>query len=249
MNPCFQRPIPARLVSASLVFAGGALLAACASTPTRFFTLDPTPAAGPVASGYAGPAVKVLSVSIPPALDREELVEETAPGEIKVHDFEHWAAPLGQTCRQILTQDLATRMPAGAVLGPATPGGARVATLSVDIVAFHANPQGSTLQAAWSAALPGAPGAAATPIVLHSALETLQGPAASVEGAGTAQALSALMGQLADQIASDLPERVQEAMARDRVRQAVMQAETPAARAHVVTRTTTKTTQRTAPPS
>ena len=229
------------LRSAALAVAAAVLLVACASTPTKFFTLDPIAPAQPVASGYAGPALKVLAVHIPPVLDREELVQESAPGEIKVHDFEHWSAPLGLTARQVLVQDLAARLPPGEVLGPDSPAGPHVATLSVDVVAFSAGPSGAVLQASWSATAPA--GAAGAPLVIRSALQQLQGPATTADGAGTTQALSLLLGQLADQIAAALPARIQAAMAEDAARAAAARA-ADASQVRTTTRTRTTTTRR-----
>ncbi|WP_174300563.1 membrane integrity-associated transporter subunit PqiC [Caulobacter sp. S45] len=194
-----------RAASLAVLLASGALLAGCASAPTRFFTLDPVGPAQPLAAAYAGPPVKVLAVNIPPALDREELVSENMPGEVRVHDLEHWEAPLGLTARQVLVQDLAGRLPAGAVLGPASPGGDGVATLSIDIVSFRAGPDGAQMQASWNAALPAASG----PLVFRSPLMTLRGPGAPLDGAATAQAFSFLLGQISDQIAAVLPTQVQ----------------------------------------
>ena len=200
-----RRGLPSRAATAFGVLIGaGAMLTACASAPTRFFTLDPVAPAQPLAA-YPGRPIKVLAVNIPPALDREELVSETAPGEVKVHDLEHWEAPLGLTARQVLVQDLAGRLAAGAVLGPASPGGEGVATLSVDVVSFRAGPDGSQMQASWTATLPGAAG----PQVFRSPLMTLQGPAVPADGAGTAQAFSGLLGQVSDQIAAVLPAQMQ----------------------------------------
>jgi uncharacterized protein len=216
------------LAYAAGVFAGAGVLAACGhSAPTRFFTLDPTPAAAPLAA-YAGPPVKVLAVAIPPQLDREELVSEGPAGEVTVHDFEHWAAPLGQTARQTLVQDLAARLPAGRVVGPDMPGGDGVATLSADVVAFQTGPGGATLQVGWSLTLPGAP---AGPLVWRSPILALQAQAAGEGGAGTAAAFSALLGQLADRIAADLP-----------VEAAGLQAERAEALARAEPRLVTRTT-------
>ena len=171
-------------------------------------------------------------MNIPPALDREELVSETAPGEVKVHDLEHWEASLGLTARQTLVQDLAARLPAGSVLGPATPGGDRVTTLSVDVVSFRSGPDGAQMQAAWSASLPSAAG----PQVFRAPLTSLQAPVAAAGGAGTAQALSALLGQLSDQIAATLPAEVQAMTARAAAQPAPVQ---------TTTRSTTQSVSRT----
>ena len=203
-----RTPSPRLAAYAVLVAAGAGVLAACGhSAPTRFFTLDPVAPAAPPASAYAGPPLKLTAVDIPPALDREELVSELSGGEVRVHDFEHWEAPLGQVARQAMILDLAARLPAGAVLGPSAPGGAGVATLSADIVSFQAGPGGATLQAGWSLTLPGLPDAP-TPRVWRAPLAELQAPAAGGDGAATAEAFSALLAKLSDQIAAALPAQV-----------------------------------------
>ena len=216
-----------------LLFASSALLAGCASAPTRFFTLDAVAPVRPAAAAYAGPPVKVLAVNIPPALDREELVSEAAPGEVKVHDLEHWEAPLGLIARQVLIQDLAGRLPAGAVLGPGSPGGDGVASLSVDIVSFRDGPDGAQMQASWNASLPGTAG----PQVFRAALTVLQSAGGSDTGAGTAQAFSTLLGQLTDQIAATLPMQLQAMAARAEAMAPI--------RAQITTRKTTRSLNQT----
>ena len=215
-----------------------ALLAACASAPTRFFTLDPVAPAQAVAGAYSGPPVKLVAVNIPPQLDREELVSETAPGEVKVHDLEHWEAPLGLTARQTLIEDLAARLPAGRVLGPATPAGAEAAILSVDVVSFNVGPQGAQMQVAWTLTLPAAAEDPA-PAVFRAPLMQLQAPVSGAHGGATAAAFSALLGQVSDQIASALPAQIQA--------QAEAQAMARAQRAMHATRTRTTTMTHTTP--
>ena len=199
-----------RRFNATAAFAvlGGmtALLTACASAPTRFFTLDPVvpiAASAPAGGNYPGPPLKIVAVNIPPSLDRTELVEESSPGEMKVNDFEHWEAPLGLVARQALTQDLVSRLPAGGILGPNTPGGLNVGTLSVDIVSFQATTAGATMQVTWSISLPAQAGLSG-PIVWRAPLEQLQAQTSGTGGAATAGAFSALLGQLADRITADL---------------------------------------------
>ncbi len=224
---------------AGLLLVSGAGLAACASAPTHFFTLDPVAPAQAVAGGYAGPPVKVMAVNIPPSLDRQELVSEISPGEVKVHDFEHWEAPLGQTARQTLIQDLAARLPAGRVLGPQSPGGSGVVTLSADVVSFRVAGDTATMQVSWSAALPTSAGGLSSGVV-RAPLQQLQTSGVAPGGRGTAQAFSALLGQLSDQIAADLPGRLQAAMQRQAEAAAAMQGQTQTP-TQTRTRTTTKT--------
>ena len=210
-RPRFRRRARSQATApVGLLLGLGAVLASCASAPTRFFTLDAVPAVQSPNAAYSGPPVKLIAVNIPPALDREELVSETAPGEVRVHDLEHWEAPLGLTARQVLIEDLAGRLPAGRVLGPASPGGDGVATLSVDIVSFRAGPGGAQMQVSWSASLASAAG----PQVFRAPLTSLQSAGGSDVGAGTAQAFSNLLGQLSDQIATALPIQMQAMAAR-----------------------------------
>ena len=225
-----RRHLPAACTG--LLLLSGVGLSGCASAPTRFFTLDAVGPSQTPPGGYVGPPVKVLAVNIPPALDREELVSEVSPGVVKVHDFEHWEAPLGLTARQTLVEDLAARLPAGRVLGPSSPGGAGVATLSVDVVSFRSGPEGATMQASWSAALPASAAGVSTGVV-RAPLQQLQSSGAFDDGDGTARAFSDLLGQLSDQIASTLPERLQAAVE--------LQAEVAAAAAAAQARTQSQT--------
>jgi uncharacterized lipoprotein YmbA len=199
------RAFGAALGYAILTIVGTGFLTACGhSPPTRFFTLDPVPPAGRGRAVYAGPRLKVIAVRLPPALDRTELISEPAPGQMEVHDFEHWAAPLGLMARQTLTLDLAERLPAGTVTGPDAPAGGGVAMLAAEILAFQTGPQGTSLQVTWSVILPsGAFRAERT--VWRAPIVQLQAPAIVANGRDTARTLSLLLGQLADQIASELP--------------------------------------------
>jgi uncharacterized lipoprotein YmbA len=206
-RPDSTRPLPRRRFPRGVAFAvslgGAAVLVACGtSPPTRFFTLDAAPPATAPASAYAGAPLRVVAVNIPPALDRVELVSEIGAGEMKVHDFERWEAPLGLTARQVLTQDLATRLPAGKVLGPGV-AGAGVATLSVEVLSFQAAGGQATMQASWTLHTPaGRPNA--PPVLVRSDLVQLSAPAPGAGGDATAEGFSALLGQLADRIAAGL---------------------------------------------
>jgi uncharacterized lipoprotein YmbA len=183
------------------LIAAGLGLAACGhSAPTRFFTLFAVAPAQPVAATAFAPPIRLRRVTVPPALDRVELVREIAPGEVKVSDFEHWAAPLGQTAVQVLAQDLAARLPAGALIPPTAslpPGGVDV---DVDILAFNVADGRAVMQASWSeigrmATGPKDPRST-------TGLVELTAPVDASGGLAEAQGLSRLFGQLADRIAA-----------------------------------------------
>jgi uncharacterized lipoprotein YmbA len=145
-------------------------------------------------------------VTIPPALDRVELTREVAPGEVKVSDFEHWAAPLGQTAVQVLAQDLAARLPAGTLIPPTAPLPVGGVDIDVDILSFNVADGQAVMQASWSqiARSSAAPEVGQT---LQSRSSTrlveLTAPVDASGGLAEAQGLSRLLGQLADRIAAE----------------------------------------------
>ena len=124
------------------------LLISCHSAPTRIYTLYAVVPVAPI-SRYAGPAIRVDAVHVPPALDRIEVVSDIAPGELKVSDLDHWSAPLAQVAKQALSADMGARLPSGRVIFPnlAKPEG----TLGVsgDILDFRSDTSGADLEASW----------------------------------------------------------------------------------------------------
>jgi uncharacterized lipoprotein YmbA len=188
-----------------VIVALGLGLAACGhSDQTRFFTLDPIAPAQPIAATSVEPPIRLRRVTIPPALDRVELTREISPGEVKVSDVEHWAAPLGQTAVQVLAEDLAARLPAGALIpppAPLPPGGLDV---DVDILAFNVAGGQAVMQASWSEIARPSAATNGSPAMPQSStrLVELTAPVDASGGLAEAQGLSRLLGQLADRIAS-----------------------------------------------
>lgn len=186
-------------ILASLTAALTAALAACGhSPPTRFFTLDPAPAAG-VAARSASAPVQLGAVRIPAGLDRPEMVSETAPDRLRIDDQDHWGAPLGDLVRQALAQDLKARLADGALIAPGAPRPAGARVLAVDILAFQPGPDGQVrLEASWSL-MSGSP--------LQTTLSrqvTLTASPPSGGAGGQAAAMSDLLGRLSDRIAAVL---------------------------------------------
>jgi uncharacterized lipoprotein YmbA len=147
---------------------------------------------------YPGPAIRVDAVHVPPALDRIEVVSDIAPGELKVSDLDHWSAPLAQVAKQALSADMVARLPSGRVIFPhlVKPEGAL--GVNVDIMDFRADTNGAYLEASW--------------LITAKDSDTARRwgtgrfrREGSAEGArATANALSALLAQLADQIVAEL---------------------------------------------
>jgi uncharacterized lipoprotein YmbA len=178
------------------MIVGALSLAACGHTaPTRFFTLDAVGPTQPIAGASLAAPIRLRRVTIPPALDRVELTREVAPGEVKISDFEHWAAPLGQTAVRVLAQDLAARLPAGGLIPPAAPLPPGGVDIDVDILAFNVVDGQATMQVSWSRM--SRPSGASSPRLVE-----LTTPIDASGGLGEAQGLSRLLGQLADRIAA-----------------------------------------------
>lgn len=177
--------------------AGAAALAACGhSPPTRFFTLDPTPAVRPPPPGPIAP-VQLDAVRIPAVLDRPELVSQAGPVRLKVDDLDHWGAPLGELMRRTLAQDLLARLPAGAFAPPDAPAPPGARGLVVTVVQLRAGGDGRARLVAHWALLDAA---SHRPVMAGDVrLEAAGGGAGA---SGEAEAISRLLGQLADQIAA-----------------------------------------------
>ena len=176
--------------------AVAAALGGCRSAPTRIYTLEP---AAPASRGdvYRAPALRIDTVNVPAGWDRMEILRPSAAGTLQISDFDHWAAPLAQMIRQILSDDLDQRLPSGSVIYPrlTKPGGAL--GVNVDILDFNIAASQATMKASWIIAPSGNAQAAKRSAVL------LSSPMSSAEAPAVVRAWSELMGQLADRITAD----------------------------------------------
>jgi uncharacterized protein len=171
------------------------LLAGCGSSPqTRFFVLDEVPGSH---VNQATP-IQVAAVHIPPALDREEMVKETAPGQLDVSSPNRWGAPFDEMVQRALTQDLAARLPANAVVFPNQPAPSGTLKLVLDILAFDVDPSGQVrFDGSWSLVQQGSDQA-----VMDRHVQLTE--AGGQDPASQTQAMSKVLGKLADQIAASM---------------------------------------------
>ena len=174
------------------------LLCACASSPpTHFFTLHEVAPAAALASGSGGQTpVKVDAIHIPPALDRNSMVRGVRGSELEISSQDRWAGDLGETIRQVLTQDLSGRLGAAMVIAPDAPAPPNARGIVVDIMTFQPGGAGEVvLDADWTLL----EGTQSHPVLSRS--EHLTCPAAPSAQAEAA-AMSTLVGQLADRMAA-----------------------------------------------
>ncbi len=172
------------------------LLAGCGGgTPTRFYALVPAPAPH-AAAGCPGPPLGVDRVSLPDALDRQELVRLGDGGQLQLSGEQRWAGPLDSMIQHTLAQDLRQRLPSRLVLlpgDPSPPGG--IDQIAVVVERFAPGPGASvTLQADWSRRSRQGQASAARP-------ERIAVPA---PGGDPALPMSQALGALADRIVASL---------------------------------------------
>jgi len=88
----------------TILCALGALIAGCVSTPdARFFTLNATINHAAETSTLS---VVVGPVSVPAAVDRPQIVVSTGPNQVRVDDFNRWAAPLQSNISRVVADNL-----------------------------------------------------------------------------------------------------------------------------------------------
>ena len=93
----------------AILFLGAALVAGCGtSPPSRFYTLDATAAATATTSTPAQSTlvIAVGPVSVPAIVDRPEFVVSAGPNEVKIDDFNRWAAPLQDGLSRAVAENL-----------------------------------------------------------------------------------------------------------------------------------------------
>jgi uncharacterized lipoprotein YmbA len=186
-----------------LILAAGGLLSACAGANTRFYTLEPSAPAAPTPQAYAGPSFRIDAVHIPASLDRPELVRDNGGGRFTVSDNDHWAAPVGELLRRVLTQDLAAQLPAGKVIYPDAPKLPGAGGLVVDVLSVSSAGDRVVMDASWtliSVPVPGAPPPGGERQRVVRASTPALGPGVS----SNATELSLLASQVSAAIAKDL---------------------------------------------
>lgn len=176
-----------------------ALLAACASLPARFHTLEPVAPAGARGPRALAVPVQLDSVTVPPELDRPQIVRRAGPGRLDLADDDRWAGALDELARAALGADLVLRLPPGATVRPDDPAPPRsLHKIDVVIERFEASLGGPvSLVADWTLLGDGPDRALAR----HQ--ERIEVPAGG-DIDGTVTAMSAALGVLADRIAAQI---------------------------------------------
>lgn len=175
------------------------LISACGSSPkTQFYTLDPVPPQAPMQAAASIP-VQVAAVHIPPALDRQEIVRETAPHQLDVSDQNRWGGPLDNVIQRVLTQDLSQRLPPSGVVLPQEPAPPRHDAIVVDILQFDEDASGQVVfDGSWSLT------ASDSDKPLVNRHLRLSARAGSNSYGDQVAAMSQVLGELSDNIAGEV---------------------------------------------
>src|SRR5262245_24626360 len=88
-------------IAAASVFV--ILVGACASPSSRFYTLSAGAAPATTPSNLS---VAVGPVSIPAIVDRPQIVVTTGPNQVRVEEFNRWAAPLQNGIARVVAENL-----------------------------------------------------------------------------------------------------------------------------------------------
>jgi uncharacterized lipoprotein YmbA len=137
-------------VSYGLVAALG-LVAGCSSTPaSKFYTLSAVPASSAASTGSE--SVVVGPVSVPDAVNRPQFVVTVGPNQVRLDEFNRWAAPLQDDIARVLAADLAADLATPRVTTNAKGAGQDADyRVAVEVQSFESQPGvAATLAAAWT---------------------------------------------------------------------------------------------------
>ena len=132
--------------------SAAAMLAACASPTSRFYTLgggDARPA--PVAASAAAFYFELAPVDMPQQVARNQLVVQTSPAQVRVLEEERWASLPGDEVRRALSSDLTRQLGAIDVYGTPHTDSVPVYRVKVNVQRFESWPGSqAVIDAVWS---------------------------------------------------------------------------------------------------
>lgn len=144
-----------------MLLAGLVLLAACRSDPIQFHTLTPAQMTG--AARGNGAEIQIEGLSVPPQVDRPQIVIRQGNSGLAILETDWWAASLADELRSALADQLASNGPRQKV------------SVLLDVQRFDSIPgQYALIDVQWR--LRSAGDAQSTMLSCHSTLQTPSGP-------------------------------------------------------------------------
>jgi uncharacterized lipoprotein YmbA len=141
---------PRRLALAALTLA---LAAGCSTPPpARFYTLAATATSTAPAPATATLVIAVGPVTVPSIVDRPEFVVSTGPNEVRLDDFNRWAAPVQDGLSRAIAENLVTLLGTPRVVRfPQTLATEPDYRVAVEVRTFESTPGTSAaLDAVWT---------------------------------------------------------------------------------------------------
>ena len=125
------------------------LVTGCSSTPSHYYTLS---AATAPATASSDLSVVIGPVSVPAEVDRPQLVVSTGPNQVRVDEFNLWAAPLQNNITRVVAQNLVALLGTPHVsLFPQTVSADADYRIAIEVQRFDSTPgQSALLDAVWS---------------------------------------------------------------------------------------------------
>ena len=168
--------------------------AGCGSTPpARFYTLGAAP--GPVAPPLEI-SVTVGPVTVPAAVDRPQIVVSVGPNQVRLDEFNLWAAPLQNSIARVVAENLVGMLRTPRVtISPQTLSGGVDYRAVIEVQRFDSAPgEAATLDAVWTVTRTRDGGA-------RSGRTTVREPATAADYGALAAAHSQALGRMSRDIA------------------------------------------------
>jgi uncharacterized lipoprotein YmbA len=138
------------LTIVTFVFILISLASGCGSSPaSRFYTLSAQTGAVTTSSNIS---VSVGTVSIPAVVDRPQIVVGTGPNQVRLEEFNRWAAPLQNSIARVVAENLVAMLGTPRVtLSPQTLSADADYRAAIEVQRFESFPgEAAVLDAVWT---------------------------------------------------------------------------------------------------
>jgi len=140
-----------RITAITTLCALAVLATGCASTPaSRFYTLS---AAGGPAATSSNLSVVVGPVSVPAVVDRPQIVVNLGANQVRLEEFDRWAAPLQNNIARVVADNLVLMLGTPRVTLLSAPASSADADYraAIDVQSFQSVPgEAALLDAVWT---------------------------------------------------------------------------------------------------
>ena len=137
-----------RLASILVVFLLVAFGTGCATPASRFYTLS---AGAPPAAMSSNLSVAVGPVSVPAVVDRPEIVVSTGPNQVRLEEFNRWAAPLQNGIARVVAENLVAMLGTPRVTLSSQSSAEADYRAIIEVQGFDSAPgEAATLDAVWT---------------------------------------------------------------------------------------------------